>query len=299
MIELDVDLLYLAQNYNIGTQRINQYGKTSLEDIMENEASNGNAAATNFDLAVLKDPKELAKVFKLYSARNRFKILKNMTTDDLKELMKYLDPKDLLNGLSFFTKDKLLQLTSELPKEKIALIVLNKFGQEKFLKMTSEKAMNKFFESDKLDKQQVTNAMQVLQPAALQAMMENFTGEECKDDKATILKNMQGLETKKFRKMLQCMNKDSKEKVIAQLTQKDPDLYKEFSTEALVAPLSQLEKPEIIKAMQVLEPEDLVGMLEELPKDLMSVVVTQIDPEVFADLLCNNFQDILADIAVA
>ena len=39
-------------------------------------------------------------------------------------------------------------------------------------------------------------------------------------------------------------------------------------------------------------------MVNELPDELLAVVVTQIDPMVFAELLSKNFQDVLAEIGI-
>lgn len=300
MIQLDVDLLYLSQNYDIGTQRINQYGKKSIEDIMKSEAANGNKSAANFDLSVLNDPKELVKVFRLYSARNRYKILKNMNQSDLVYLMKFLDQKDLVTSLNFFTKDKLISLMTNLPKDKILKVLFNKFSPEKFLKMIPEKEMNLFLESDKIDKEQVLKSLETFPPEVLEGMMENLTGKPSKGmNKKTILKTMEGLPPNKFKKALQSLNKDAKIKLITNLTQKDPKLFLEFSKDALMFPLKQLDKPELIKNMAVLDPEDMVDMLKELPPDLMSVAVSQIDPAIFADVLCDKFKDVLSELAVA
>lgn len=300
MIHLDVDLLYLAKHFDVGTRRVNQYGEKSIEDIMKAEAANGNSKAANFDLSVLSDPKELVKVFKLFSARNRYKILRNMSQEDLKYLMQFLEQKDLVMGLNFFTKDKLLALVNDLPKAKIAKILFNKFPPEKFLQMIPEREMNTFFESTKIDKEQVLKSLQDFPPEILEGLMESITGQPAKDvDRKQVINTLNMLPPNKFKKAIQSMNKDSKAKLILNLTQKDPSLFLEFSKDALMFPLKQLDKPELIKNMAVLEPEDLIEMLQELPEDLMAIVVTQIDPEVFADVLCDRFKDVLEDIAVA
>ena len=41
MIRLDIDLSYLTKNFEIGTQRLNQYGAKSIDEIMEAEAAQG------------------------------------------------------------------------------------------------------------------------------------------------------------------------------------------------------------------------------------------------------------------
>ena len=64
MIELDIDLSYLTKHFNIGLAQIQQYAKTrSIKEIVKAEAEKGNKAAQNFELEVLRDPKEIAKLF--------------------------------------------------------------------------------------------------------------------------------------------------------------------------------------------------------------------------------------------
>ena len=82
------------------------------------------------------------------------------------------------------------------------------------------------------------------------------------------------------------------------MVKEDPDYLLEFSQTALMEPLTKLQKPDFLKSLQVLETEDCLKMLQELPEDIMPAVVTQIDPEVFAQLLSNNFQDILKQISL-
>ena len=56
------------------------------------------------------------------------------------------------------------------------------------------------------------------------------------------------------------------------------------------------QQPELVKAMDVIEEDQKIKMLKELPNDLLSVVITQIDARDFADLLINRCPEILAQI---
>ena len=82
------------------------------------------------------------------------------------------------------------------------------------------------------------------------------------------------------------------------LTKEDNKLLTEFSKNALTFPLRQLDKVDIVKNMNKLEPDDLIKMTNELPDDLLAVAVTQIDPMVFAELLSKNFKDVLTEIGI-
>ena len=305
MIRLDIDLAYLTKNFEIGTQRINQYGEKSIDEIMEIEAQNGNTQASNFDTSVLNNPRELVKLLKLTSTRNRYAIISNLNTDDLQYLLQFLEMKDLLLGLMCFKKTKLLNLIYDLPKEKICSILFNAFSPEKFLKMIPEKEIDKFFDSDKLDKNQIMDYIKTLEPEKLNKMMQKFihkmTGQNTENlqmEPEQIYKFLEKLQPDKFKEALKCFERDEKMGLVLELTKKDEKLWTEFSKNALTIPLKQLDKPDIVKNMKDLEPEDLTKMLEELPDDVLAMVVTQIDPLVFAEILVKNFQDILSEIGI-
>ena len=305
MIRLDIDLSYLTQNFEIGTQRLNQYGSKSIDEIMETEAAQGNTKAADFQQEVVNDPKELIKLFKLSNARNRYAILSQMNSSDLEYFLNFLDPSDIQMGLMFFTKEKILDLIYDLPKNKICSIVFQAFSIEQFLKMIPEKEINKFFESDKLDKNKILDFVETLPPEKLNKMVEQYMFKEegkLQEDnnwsQEHVVKWLDQLQPEKFKKALQYFEREEKQDLILYLTKEDNNLLTEFSKNALTFPLKQLDKVDIVKNMNKLEPDDLIKMANELPDDLLAVVITQIDPMVFAELLSKNFQDIIAEIGI-
>ena len=305
MIRLDIDLSYLTKNFEIGTQRLNQYGSKSIDEIMEAEAAQGNTKAAEYQQEVTNDPRELIKLFKLSNARNRYAILSQMNSSDLEYLINFLDPSDLQMGLMFFTKEKILNLIYDLPKNKICSIVFQAFSIEQFLKIIPEKELNKFFDSDKLDKNKILDFVETLPPEKLNKMVEKYMFQEEGKlqennnwSQEHVVKWLDQLQPEKFKKALQCFEREEKQALILNLTKEDNNLLTEFSKNALTFPLRQLDKVDIVKNMDKLEPQDLIKMVNELPDDLMAVVITQIDPMVFAELLSKNFQDILAEIGI-
>lgn len=305
MIRLDIDLSYLTRNFEIGTQRLNQYGSKSIDEIMEAEASQGNTQAANFDQKVINDPKELVKLFKLSNAKNRYAILSNMNSQDLEYLLQFLTTEDLQMGLMFFTKEKILNLIYDLPKNKICTILFQTFSPEQFLKMIPEKEINKFFESDKLDKNKILDFVKTIPEDKLNKMVEKFMFQEEGKlqqnnnwSKEHVTQWLDQLKPEKFKKALQCFERDEKTALILNLTKEDKNLFTEFSKNALTFPLRQLDKGEIVKSMNKLEPDDLIKMVDQLPDELLAVVITQIDPMVFAEVLSKNFQDIIAEIGI-
>ena len=178
MIRLDIDLSYLTKNFEIGTQRLNQYGAKSIDEIMEAEAAQGNTKAADFQQDVIIDPKQLVKLFKLSNAKNRYAILSQMNSQDLEYIAQFLTPEDLQMGLMFFTKTKILNLIYDLPKNKICSIVFQAFSAEQFLKMIPEKELNKFFESDKLDKNKILDFVKTIPEEKLNKMVEKYMFQE-------------------------------------------------------------------------------------------------------------------------
>ena len=54
MIRLEIDLSYLAKHFEIGTQRLNQYGSKSIDEIMEdNLPKNSTADELDYNLEQL------------------------------------------------------------------------------------------------------------------------------------------------------------------------------------------------------------------------------------------------------
>ena len=56
------------------------------------------------------------------------------------------------------------------------------------------------------------------------------------------------------------------------------------------------QQPEVVKAMAVIEPEEKIKMLQQLPNDLLSIVITQLDARVFADTLIKENPELIAQI---
>ena len=305
MIRLDIDLSYLAKHFEIGTQRLNQYGTKSIDEIMEAEAAQGNTKAQNFQKDVVSNPRELVKLFKLADSRNRYAILSQMNSRDLEYIAQFLTPEDLQMGLMFFTKTKIMNLIYDLPKNKICSIIFQAFSVDQFLKMIPEKELNKFFNSDKLDKNKILYFVKTIPPETLNKMLEKYMyQEEGKIQKGLnlsqeeIVKWMDQLKPEQFKKALQCFEREEKQALILNLVQKDNKLLTEFSKNALTYPLKQMDKVDIVKCMDKLEPQDLLKMVNELPDELLAVVVTQIDPLVFAEILSKNFKDIITEIGI-
>lgn len=300
MISLDLDLSYLSSQYHIAGSAIQQYQKNnmSITQIMETEAAQGNAAAAEFLMKITTNPEELAKLFQLANPKNRYLILANMNEQDLMMVMQYLQPQELLLGLSIFTQEALVDLMMQLPQETLATVVLSKMDSNQFLNVIPEKYMNEFFESDKIDRTMMMEAMENIDEEELQKMMEAYTGEPCYEQSDAILEKMGKMNDDDFMKAVFSFEPEGKKQIISNLLLEKPDLFEEFSAEAMVHPFTTMPKEEILKSLSVLETKEMLPMVEELPQEIMALIATQIDPQVFSEILCSEFADIIAKCGI-
>ena len=297
MIRIDVNLEYLTDNYNIGSQQLRSYGNKSLKEIMEIEAKNGNKKAEDFNINTISDPMELVRIFRLMDPENRYQIIKNMNYHDKMKLLSMLELGEMLLGLRFFQKDKLLEMLKEFKKEKIFAVVMQKYDLENFLKLIPEKEMDKFFDQDKIKPEQIMKGVEQLNFDQMAKMVENVTGvsqqDKTKEELMDILTNMK---PETFKTAVKSLRKEEKAFVMQKMIEDDPNVLSELSKEAFIAPLEMLEKDDLLEAMGVLEQDDIMTMLAQLPEELMAVTATQIDPELLSKMLSSDFSDILGQL---
>jgi len=308
-ITLNVDTYLLCSMFNISTKKLSgEYSGKSIEEIMQAEAAQGNVAAASFDKEILSDPAKLIEFFKLNNVGNVYSILSNMSEKDLKDLLPKLDKADMVAGLNFFTKDKLLDLVSKLPPEQLVKMVFEMFSPEQLMQLMPETQLNKFLKSDKLDKGMELRYLKSMKPEILAQMLEAATGQQV--GTATGLDGkMQGLSSSslssqiaslpddKFQEAMQNIPPQNKRDFILKMAKEDPKLFQLFEPSAYANIIgSRKEKQDIVKSASVIDPEQLLKMLQQLPKDLTAVVMTQIDPNKFANVLMTNFKDILSQI---
>ncbi len=298
MITLDLNLSYLSKYYNISSSSLEMYRNKSIKEIMEMEAEKGNPLAANFMLQITNDPSKLVELFQLINPINRFLILSNMNKDDLMNIMTFLEPTQIVLGLSIFNQDMIIALMTKLEPEALSKVVLTKMSPEKFLKSIPEKYMDEFLNSDKIDRDILNKGIQYVDEYNLQKMMEKTTGKSCYEDKDSIIKKMSSMKDDEYKDTILNMETEGKQQLILGILKEKPELFQEFSPDAMVTPFKTMEKGEILKSLTVLETEDLLPMVEDLPQEVMALIATQIDPEVFAKVLVTDFKDIIAECGI-
>ena len=297
MIKIDVNLQYLTDNYHIGAQQLQMYRGKSIKEIMEIEARNGNISASNFNINIFSNPMELVRLFRLMNPENRYMIINSMGFNDKVKLLSMLQEGELLMGIRFFQKDKILQMLQKVKKPKLLKMILQKYSFGDFMNMIPEKEQDKFFDQEKISSKQILKGVQYLEPEQMARMIENVTGEpQDGKDKKELMGTLTQMKPEVLKESVKSLEQEEKALVMGKMAEEDPKVLNELSVEAFMIPLEKLNKGDLVESMQVLEKDDLMDMVVELPEDLMAVTATQIDPEKFAKMLATDFSDILGQI---
>lgn len=300
MITLDADLYLITSRLNISPKRLSEYADKSLEEIIEAEAAQGNMQAAQLGSQILTDPVELQKIFKLADPNNRYAILRNLSEHDLNSLLPLLTPEDLVMGLNFFTKDKLLTLLGSIPKNQLVRYVSQMFTPEQIMQLMPEKNIDKVLQSQDLDKGLVLKHLKSLRPEILAQMIEAATGKPVKSmDPQELIKQIASLSPDKYKNALISIPPQNKRFFVLQMIKEEPKVLQLFDADAYVKILGQKEKPDLIRSAGVIPPDQLIKMMGALPQDLLAIVVTQIDPGKFADMLIKDYKDILSELIAA
>ena len=247
MIKLDVNLEYLTDNYQIGAQQLRMYRGRSLKEIMEIEGRKGNKAAADFNYTIYSDPRELVRIFQLMKPENRYEIINNMGYNDKIKLMAMLEKGEMLLGLRFFQKDKILDMLKKVDKEKLLKVVLQKYSMAEFMLMIPEKEQNKFFDSKKITPKQILKGVQHLETSQMAKMIENVTGmpQEGKSKKE-MMQILSKMKPEMLKNAVKSLEQEEKAFVMFKMAEEDPKVLNELSVDAYMLPLEQLKKGDLI-----------------------------------------------------
>ena len=294
MVNLDIDMELLAKYaYLIGGQQ-GVSGAKGTEDAKEDD---GVAAGkgTKFYKQKGYGAKNLVEDLDLRDPKIRYAIIKMMKESEVMKLLPLLSKKAMLQGMKFFTAEKLSTILSYLPEEMLAKMCQQMFSPKQMMELMPLKNVRKFLTNKKIDPKSIFKYMEEqMKPTELAAMYQQATGQAIgTNKKEEMLVKFAHMDKKSFNKALQIMNPKDTKNMAAFVLKEQPDLTKEFSSLEMSMCFDKCAKNEIIKGMEVLEPEALQKVLEYLPPQLLEQVVTQIDPEIFADQLLNNLSQVL------
>lgn len=298
-ITIESDLTTLMYKLNISQLKMQEkYSGMTIQQIVESEAEAGNQAAVKYAEELFNSPKMLVKIFKLADTNNKLELLGEMSSKELQNLLPFLEEEDLNQGLYFFDINMLLRMLEEIPSDQLVKTVFEMFSEEQVVQYMPEEELDKFLESTDLNKNQIMKHLQEIPREYLAQMYEAVSGEDSdKSSSQEILKNISALNPLQFNDALNSLQPVAKQLLTLGIASEHKDLYQNFDSHAYTNMMRTYKfQPEIAQAMEVIEPEEKTKMLENLPDDLLSIVLTQLDPEVFAEQLIKQNPELIAEI---
>ena len=299
MIIIDTDLTTLMQKLNISTAKMQQqYSMMSVEEIVEAEAAQGNQQAVEYAHELFTNPEQLVKIFKLADPNNKLEILSEMTAQQLALFLPEMEETDLSEGLKYFTQDKLLSMLESIPPEQLVNTVFEMFSQEEIIQYLPEEQLDKFLSSTEMDKNKIMEHMKEIPPELIAQMLETMTGQPVEDmSMESMLETVGGFNPLEFKNALLSLQPVAKQQLTLGLAKEDTKLFQLFDARAYTNMINTYkQQPELVKAMNVIEEDQKIKMLKELPNDLLSIVITQMDAQDFADILIKRCPELLAEI---
>lgn len=298
MIELDVNLSYLTRHFNINATRLNEYRGQTVDKIIQEEVKAGNKDALRF-ASIIKDPEELSELLALANVDNRYLIIRTLSEEDLSKVLEKLNSTQLSWGLNFFSQDMLMQLMNMLPQEQLLQVVFQKFAFEDIVKLMPEDELDAFLQSPEIDRKAIMECFGQFNKQFLNKIMFEVTGQNYQEkSKGEIFKYLNDLDDNQFNQFVLNMDQFQKQTLTYFLCQNDNKLMLELDQKSISRPMLTLSKEDIVPCFEVLDPEFLIPMIEELPRELMDVVASQIDVADFAELLISEFPEILQNISL-
>ncbi len=279
-IMLDTSMMIFSDRLNISSSRMNEkYASKNIDEIIEAEAAQGNMQAVAYAQEIYDDPEKLLKIFSLANVNNRYKLIMAMNTKDIKDLLPYLEPEELVMGLYFFKKEKILDMLLDVKPEEIVKVMLDIFDLSELLELIPAKDLEKFFESNDIKKDVIVEQLKNLPKSDLSAMVESITGQSIVKVKNPdgVIENLCNLKEEQFKEIMSQMEPEVQRHLIYFIAKKDDKYLQIFENKTYVKILETKMKNDIIPAMVNLEPKTLVNMISELPHDLMAVVASQIE----------------------
>lgn len=296
---IDSNLEYLQNILHISKVTFEEkYANMSVDEIIEAEAASGNQQAIELAQELTTNTSLVMELFDFADTNNKYMILRELTAQQLEVFLPEMEEKDLLQGLFFFTQDKLMKMLEELPAEQLVNTAFELFSQEEIVQLMPEEQLDKFLTSTDIDKNKILKHMQSIPPEYVAQVLEQITGESHENmDSIDLSKEFGELNPLEYQDALKAFQPTQKQQLVLSLGKEHEEWFQLFDAHAYTTIMNrEKQQPEIIKGMSVIEPEYIQNMIEELPNDLLSLVITQMDTEKFAEILMDEFPEVIAEI---
>ena len=296
-IVIDANMKLFAERLHITSSRmIRDYGLSTIDEIIEQEAERGNTHAIQHAREYYHSPEKLIKLFKLTDVENKFNIIQKMDDATRQKVLPMLDQQDLVMGLYFFTQEKLLKMLMDTDIEELVQVVLEAFSLDHIVMMFTEDDLAGFFMSQDLERYDVIEQLKCMPPDVMKKFVEGVTGLPSEQtNPMDLINKISQMPIDKYRKFMASIDPDVQRQLTYQLTNDQPKYLTLFNNESYVNMLATLMKPDMVKPMIMLQKDTLVDMLTELTPELMSVVASQVDPNELAKFLQKGHMDLIED----
>lgn len=296
---IDSNLEYLQNILHISKVTFEEkYANMSVDEIIEAEAAQGNQQAIELAQELTTNTSLVMELFDLADTNNKYMILREMSAQQLQTFLPEMEESDLLQGLYFFTEDKLMKMLEALPAEQLVNTVFQMFSKEEIVQLLPEEQLDKFLTSHDIDKNKILKHMQSIPEEYVAQVLEQITGEVQEgQDSIDLAKKFGELNPLEYQDALKAFQPTQKQQLVLSLGKEHEEWFQLFDADAYTKVINrEKQQPEVVKAMSVIDPEYIQNMITELPNDLLSIVITQIDTEKFADILMNQFPEVMAEI---
>ncbi len=298
-IQVDTNLAYIQNMLGISAAKYSEkYANMSVSDVIKEEARNGNQLAIALAGELLNDYNLVREIFSLANPENRLEIMSEMTDEQLNKFLPEMEKTDLVQGLNFFTQDKLLKMLEGVEPEYLVKVVLEMFSKEEVMRLLPEDQLDKLLTSTEMDKGKLLQHLKSIPPEYLSQMIESVTGEEVEDtNQLDMIKTLGDFNPHEFKDALINMQSTPKQQLVLSLSKEHPEYMELFDAHAYTNMINTYkDKSEVVKAMNVLEEDNIEEMIKELPEDLLSLVIAQMDVDKFSEILMKENPEVMAQI---
>ena len=298
-IQVDTNLAYIQNMLGISAAKYSEkYANMSVSDVIKEEARSGNQLAIALAGELLNDYNLVREIFSLANPENRLEIMSEMTDEQLNKFLPEMEKTDLVQGLNFFTQDKLLKMLEGVEPEYLVKVVLEMFSKEEVMRLLPEDQLDKLLTSTEMDKGKLLQHLKSIPPEYLSQMIESVTGEEVEDtNQLDMIKTLGDFNPHEFKDALINMQSTPKQQLVLSLSKEHPEYMELFDAHAYTNMINTYkDKSEVVKAMNVLEEDNIEEMIKELPEDLLSLVIAQMDVDKFSEILMKENPEVMAQI---
>ncbi len=296
---IDSNLEYLQNILHISKVTFEEkYANMSVDEIIEAEAASGNQQAIELAQELTTNTSLVMELFDLADTNNKYMILRELTAQQLQVFLPEMEESDMLQGLFFFSQDKLMKMLEELPSEQLVNTAFELFSKEEIVQLMPDEQLDKFLTSTDIDKNKILKHMQSIPPEYVAQVLEQITGESHENmDSIDLSKEFGELNPLEYQDALKAFQPTQKQQLVLSLGKEHEEWFQLFDAHAYTTIMNrEKQQPEVVKAMSVIEPEYIQNMITELPNDLLSLVITQMDTEKFTEILMDEFPEVIAEI---